>query len=60
MPVLYGVFLYMGISSLEDLDLIRRLGILFMPAKYQPDLLFLRYVNLQQLQHCYAVIIINS
>ncbi|KAK3787792.1 hypothetical protein RRG08_038497 [Elysia crispata] len=45
MPVLYGVFLYMGVSSLRGMQLIDRIAILFMPAKYQPDLLYLRHVR---------------
>nr|CAD7569370.1 unnamed protein product [Timema californicum] len=42
MAVLYGVFLYMGIASLKGLQFFDRLLIFFMPAKYQPDFLFLR------------------
>lgn len=71
MPVLFGVFLYMGTSSLKgsqvkyNYDLIEpnltkpsfsfslcsiilqffeRILIIFMPQKYQPDYVFLRYV----------------
>ncbi len=46
MPVLYGVFLYMGITSLDGLQVIQRILILFMPVKYQPDYMYLRYVLL--------------
>nr|CAD7395487.1 unnamed protein product [Timema poppensis] len=46
MAVLYGVFLYMGIASLKGLQFFDRLLIFFMPAKYQPDFLFLRKVGL--------------
>ncbi|XP_077405678.1 sodium bicarbonate cotransporter 3-like isoform X8 [Vanacampus margaritifer] len=71
MPVLYGVFLYMGVSSLKGIQvsfgvgLIRKLSKCFsdsflllppqffdriklfgMPAKHQPDLIYLRYVPL--------------
>lgn len=46
MPVLYGVFLYMGAASLKGLQLFDRLLIMFMPAKYQPDFMFLRQVCL--------------
>uniref|UniRef100_A0A1I8JM14 HCO3_cotransp domain-containing protein n=1 Tax=Macrostomum lignano TaxID=282301 RepID=A0A1I8JM14_9PLAT len=42
MPVLYGVFLFMGISSLNGLQLVQRTGLFFMPQKYQPDYIFLR------------------
>ena len=43
MPVLYGVFLFMGTTSLEGSQFFNRLMILFMPQKYQPDYLFLRF-----------------
>ena len=36
MPVLFGVFLYMGTSPLADMQFYDRLLILFMPTKYQP------------------------
>lgn len=45
MPVLFGVFLYMGAASLKGLQLFDRLLIMFMPAKYQPDFMFLRQVS---------------
>uniref|UniRef100_A0A0L8G4E9 Anion exchange protein n=1 Tax=Octopus bimaculoides TaxID=37653 RepID=A0A0L8G4E9_OCTBM len=44
MPVLYGVFLYMGVSSLRGMQLVCRIMIIFMPAKYQPDYMYLRHV----------------
>lgn len=45
MPVLYGVFLYMGITSLGGVQFIQRIGIMLMPVKYQPDLIYLRHVK---------------
>jgi anion exchange protein len=45
MPVLYGVFLYMGVTSLGGVQFIQRVGILLMPEKYQPDYIFLRHVK---------------
>ena len=44
MPVLYGVFLYMGTSSLKGSQFFERILIIFMPQKYQPDYVFLRHV----------------
>ncbi|XP_077398604.1 electrogenic sodium bicarbonate cotransporter 1-like isoform X2 [Vanacampus margaritifer] len=44
MPVLYGVFLYMGVASLNGVQLMDRLQLLLMPAKHQPDLIYLRHV----------------
>lgn len=46
MPVLFGVFLYMGFSSLKGLQFFDRILIMFMPNKYQPDYMFLRQVRL--------------
>lgn len=45
MPVLYGVFLYMGISSMKEIQLISRILLIFMPEKYQPDYVYLRHVR---------------
>lgn len=44
MPVLYGVFLYMGVASLKGLQFFDRILLLFMPKKYQPDYPYLRQV----------------
>ncbi|XP_062268580.1 electrogenic sodium bicarbonate cotransporter 1-like isoform X2 [Platichthys flesus] len=44
MPVLYGVFLYMGVASLNGVQLMDRLLLVLMPAKHQPDLIYLRHV----------------
>lgn len=46
MPVLFGVFLYMGAASLKGLQLFDRILIMFMPVKYQPDYMFLRQVSI--------------
>uniref|UniRef100_A0A8D2LGY9 Anion exchange protein n=1 Tax=Varanus komodoensis TaxID=61221 RepID=A0A8D2LGY9_VARKO len=48
MPVLYGIFLYMGVSALSSIQLVGRLQLLLMPAKQQPDLIYLRHVPLRQ------------
>lgn len=48
MPVLYGVFLYMGVSSLKGMQLVHRMLIVFMPGKYQPDYIFLRHVPVKR------------
>ena len=45
MPVLFGVFLYMGISALKGIQFFDRILIMFMPVKYQPDYAFLRKVR---------------
>lgn len=48
MPVLYGVFLYMGVSSIKGIELCQRIACVFMPPKYQPDYMFLRHVPLRR------------
>lgn len=48
MPVLFGVFLYMGVSALKGLQFFDRILIMFMPVKYQPDYTFLRQVPLKR------------
>jgi sodium bicarbonate transporter 10 len=42
LPVLYGVFLYMGVNVLKGIQFTDRLLLFFMPNKYQPDHAYLR------------------
>ncbi|KAJ8404537.1 hypothetical protein AAFF_G00338040 [Aldrovandia affinis] len=49
MPVLYGVFLYMGVASLNGVQFMDRLKLLLMPPKHQPDLIYLRHVPLRRI-----------
>ncbi|XP_058036129.1 sodium bicarbonate cotransporter 3 isoform X3 [Ahaetulla prasina] len=55
MPVLYGVFLYMGTSSLKGIQFFDRIKLFGMPAKHQPDLIYLRYVPLWKV-HVFTVV----
>ena len=55
MPVLYGVFLFMGVSSLNGVQLMQRICIVFMPPKYQPDYIYLRHVPLRRV-HLFTAI----
>ncbi|KAF4527632.1 hypothetical protein B566_EDAN016363 [Ephemera danica] len=55
MPVLFGVFLYMGSASLKGLQFFDRILIMFMPLKYQPDYMFLRQVPLKRV-HIFTLI----
>ncbi|NXX42057.1 S4A4 protein, partial [Tricholaema leucomelas] len=48
MPVLYGVFLHMGVAALSSIQLMDHVQLLLMPAKYQPDLAYLRHVPLHK------------
>ncbi|XP_071448217.1 electroneutral sodium bicarbonate exchanger 1 isoform X3 [Hetaerina americana] len=55
MPVLFGVFLYMGVASLKGLQFFDRILIMLMPVKYQPDYMFLRQVPLMRV-HVFTLI----
>lgn len=60
MPVLFGVFLYMGAASLKGLQFFDRLLIMFMPVKYQPDFMFLRQVRYSAVQKFSLTLIFSS
>ncbi|XP_034026943.1 electrogenic sodium bicarbonate cotransporter 4 [Thalassophryne amazonica] len=55
MPVLYGVFLYMGVASLGGIQFWDRIKLYMMPSKHQPDLSFLRHVPLRRV-HLFTLI----
>ncbi|XP_032807289.2 sodium-driven chloride bicarbonate exchanger-like isoform X11 [Petromyzon marinus] len=55
MPVLYGVFLYMGASSLKGIQFFDRIKLFVMPAKHQPDFIYLRHVPLRKVHLFTAV-----
>ena len=59
MPVLYGVFLYMGVSSLNGVQLFDRLLLFFMPTKHQPDWIYLRQVPLKRVHLFTAIQVIG-
>ncbi|XP_063050991.1 electrogenic sodium bicarbonate cotransporter 4 [Engraulis encrasicolus] len=48
MPVLYGVFLYMGVASLSGIQFWDRIKLFMMPSKHQPDFSYLRHVPLRK------------
>ena len=43
--VLFGVFLYMGVSSMTGVQLFDRIHLLFMPVKHHPQLSYVRRVR---------------
>ncbi|XP_036072177.1 anion exchange protein 2a isoform X1 [Oryzias melastigma] len=45
LAVLFGIFLYMGVMSLNGIQLTERLILLLMPPKYHPDLNYVRSVR---------------
>ncbi|KAM9585581.1 sodium-driven chloride bicarbonate exchanger-like [Morphnus guianensis] len=55
MPVLYGVFLYVGVSLLRGIQFFDRLKLFWMPAKHQLDFIYLRHVPLRKV-HFFTVI----
>lgn len=55
MPVLYGVFFYMGIAALANMQLMTRLTLFIIPKKYQDDLPYLRHVQLMRV-HIFTII----
>ncbi|CAF1226295.1 unnamed protein product [Adineta ricciae] len=48
MPVLYGVFLFMGVSALRNMQIFDRVLLIFMPQKHQPDHPYLRHVRISR------------
>jgi len=54
-PVLYGVFMHMGVITLTELQLIDRLIKIVLPCKKQPDYGFLRHVPVMKV-HLFTVI----
>ncbi|XP_042106495.1 anion exchange protein 4 isoform X5 [Ovis aries] len=55
MPLLYGIFLYMGVTAISSIQFTKRVQLLLIPAKHQPDLLFLRHVPLSRV-HLFTAI----
>ena len=43
--VLFGIFLYMGVMSLNGIQLSERMMLLLMPPKYHPDHTYVRKVS---------------
>ncbi|KAK3789928.1 hypothetical protein RRG08_004040 [Elysia crispata] len=55
LPVLYGVFLFMGVRALDGMQLVDRLLLYLVSPKYQPDYPYLRHVQLTRV-HLYTLI----
>ncbi|KAK7933388.1 hypothetical protein WMY93_004284 [Mugilogobius chulae] len=55
MPVLYGVFLYMGVASLSGIQFWDRIKLYLMPSKHQPDYTYLRHVPLRRV-HLFTLV----
>ena len=46
MPVLYSIFMYMGVTPMGELEFFQRVLLMLMPKKHQPNLTYLRHVRL--------------
>ncbi|XP_055518290.1 electrogenic sodium bicarbonate cotransporter 4-like isoform X4 [Leucoraja erinacea] len=55
MAVLYGVFLYMGVASLNGIQFWDRCKLFLMPSKHQPDYIYLRHVPLRRV-HLFTLV----
>ncbi|XP_078385716.1 band 3 anion transport protein-like [Cetorhinus maximus] len=55
LAVLFGIFLYMGVTSLNGIQLFDRLLLLLVPPKYHPDYAYVRKVRTRRM-HLYTII----
>lgn len=55
MSVLFGVFLYMGVTSMTGIQFFERLRLLFMPVKYHPMEAFVRRVQTWKM-HLFTIV----
>ncbi|XP_071370262.1 anion exchange protein 2-like [Centroberyx affinis] len=55
LAVLFGIFLYMGVMSLNGIQLTERLLLLLMPPKYHPDHTYVRKVRTLRM-HLFTVL----
>ncbi|KAM7334388.1 hypothetical protein ACRRTK_007708 [Alexandromys fortis] len=55
LAVLFGIFLYMGVTSLSGIQLFDRILLLFKPPKYHPDVPFVKRVKTWRM-HLFTVI----
>ncbi|XP_021924578.1 anion exchange protein 2 [Zootermopsis nevadensis] len=55
MSVLFGVFLYMGISSTNGIQFFERLKLFFMPVKHHPQVAYVRTVHSMKM-HLFTLI----
>ncbi|GJQ79533.1 hypothetical protein Trydic_g16380 [Trypoxylus dichotomus] len=61
MPVLFGVFLYMGVSSIGGVQLFERTKLFFMPVKHHPAVPYVRKMtSLHGLLFCLRIDVRNA
>jgi hypothetical protein len=54
MPILFGVFLYLGITNLISVQFTHQILLFFIPQKYYPDMKFCRSVSMWAM-HAYTL-----
>ncbi|XP_051879887.1 anion exchange protein 2-like isoform X2 [Pristis pectinata] len=55
LAVLFGIFLYMGVTSLNGIELYERIQLLLMPSKHHPDHVYVRKVKTLRM-HLFTII----
>ncbi|XP_074049447.1 anion exchange protein 2 isoform X2 [Macrotis lagotis] len=55
LAVLFGIFLYMGVTSLNGIQFYERLHLLLMPAKHHPDVTYVKKVRTLRM-HLYTAL----
>ncbi|XP_067887152.1 anion exchange protein 2-like isoform X2 [Heterodontus francisci] len=55
LAVLFGIFLYMGVTSLNGIELYERLQLLLMPSKHHPDHVYVRKVKTLRM-HLFTIV----
>ncbi len=58
--VLFGVFLYMGVSSINGIQMFDRIMLLFMPVKHHPQVSYVRRVRTEKTTMCCRLFITLS
>ena len=51
LPVLFGVFLYMGVASMSGIQFFERFELMFKPVKHHPDVGYVRRVSSLVVSH---------
>uniref|UniRef100_H3AAS5 Anion exchange protein n=1 Tax=Latimeria chalumnae TaxID=7897 RepID=H3AAS5_LATCH len=55
LAVLFGIFLYMGVTSLSGMQFFKRIKLLLKPPKYHPDVIYIKKVKTLRM-HLYTVL----
>lgn len=58
MAVLFGVFLYMGISSIDGVQFFERLKLFLMPVKHHPQTAYVRKVSTYHKVYILGIVIL--